>query len=182
VNIRLDKLKARPRQVVIDEPVEGFPVLNEVAEREGLEFVEPIKGRCLATWAGDVVEVTGRLQSRVKAPCGRCLEEVEQTLHVDVLLCYVPEGRKARDDSAAIEVELDEDDLGLIVVQGDEIDLRTDLAQELVMALPVQILCDEGCDGLCPVCGVNRNLAVCTCERPQFHSSLAELKNFKAEK
>ena len=182
MNIRLDKLKARPQQVTIEEPVAAFPVLSEVAEREGFEFVEPVKGTCTATWAGDVIEVTGRLQSRVKAACGRCLEEVEDVLQVDVLLCYVPEGRKSRDDSAAAEVELDEDDLGLIVVQGDEIDLRTDLDQELVMALPGQMLCDEGCAGLCPVCGVNRNHAACACELPQFHSSLAALKNFKAEK
>ena len=182
MNIRLDKLKARPQQVAIDEPVAAFPVLSEVAEREGFEFVEPITGSCLATWVGDVVEVTGHLQSRVKTPCGRCLEEVEQELQVDVLLCYVPEGRKDRGDSAMNEVELDEDDLGLIIVHGDEIELRTDLDQELVMALPGQVLCDEGCDGLCPVCGVNRNDSVCRCEVPQFHSNLAALKNFKAEK
>ena len=79
------------------------------------------------------------------------------------------------------EVELGEDDLGLIGYSGEEIDLDAELAQEVIMALPQQFICSEECAGLCPVCGENQNQVECGCERPVFNSGLAALKGFKVK-
>src|SRR5690606_29976088 len=46
---------------------------------------------------------------------------------------------------------------------GPEIDLRALLREVVALALPVQPLCRESCRGLCPACGVDRNVEPCDC-------------------
>ena len=46
--------------------------------------------------------------------------------------------------------------------KGGELDLSDEVRDELVLAVPFNPLCDEGCSGLCPLCGSNRNLVPCT--------------------
>ena len=181
VLIQIDKLKRRPRQIVIDEQATDFAILHDLVEEGTILFSEKIHGTLEAVWAGDIIEVTGRLATTVTSSCGRCLVPVTEQLIIPVLLCYA-----GLDDdgelTVAEDVELTNQELGLITYSGTEIDLRPDLEQEIIMALPQQTLCDESCKGLCPVCGRNLNQGGCECAPPVFHAGLAALKNFKAEK
>lgn len=179
--LQIDKLKRRPRQIVIDEQEADFAVLHDLVESGVIHFNDRIRGSLEATWAGEIIEVKGHLASSVTSPCGRCLVPVTEPLDIPVLLCYA-----AIDDQGELavseEVELTHEELGLIPYSGPEIDLRPDLEQEIIMALPQQTLCQESCRGLCPVCGCNLNQEQCTCAPPVFHAGLAALKNFKIEK
>jgi uncharacterized protein len=87
----------------------------------------------------DGVLVTGAATAPVTAECGRCLEPVTDTLQVDVqeLFAYEP----APDDPEAPTVE------------GDFLDLTELLRDAVVLALPLNPVCDDGCAGLCPSCG-----------------------------
>lgn len=178
--IQIDKLKRRPRQILIEEQAGDFPVLRELMAEGSVVFNQMIHGELTATWAGEVIEVSGRLATSITTPCGRCLVPVTEPLAVPVMLCYAgvdDEGEL----TVAEDVELATADLGLIPITGPEIDLRPDLEQEIVMALPQQTLCMETCRGLCPECGANLNQDRCGCETPVFHAGLAALKNFKIE-
>lgn len=179
--IQIDKLKRRPRQIGIDEQAADFPVLHELVEQGTVVFNDRIHGVLEAAWASDIIEVTGRLTTTVTSPCGRCLMPVVDPLNIPVMLCYA-----GRDDDGDLavkeEVELDSEELGLIPFAGSEIDLRPDLEQEIIMALPQQPLCKEACKGLCPVCGCNLNQDRCDCAPPVFHAGLAALKNFEVKK
>ena len=92
------------------------------------------------------VLVSGTVRARVDAECGRCLDPLTTTLEVPVqeLYAYQPEPG-------------DED---VQVVDGDYIDLEPMLRDAVVLALPVNPVCDPGCAGLCPGCG--EKLAVLT--------------------
>lgn len=175
--IQVDRLKKGPRQVEVDEPATDFAVIHELIRQGEIAFEEPIHGQLTAAWAGKIIEVSGRLSSRMTLSCGRCLAPVASELDVDILLCY----ERVVSESAAVaeEVEIAAEELGLIKFSGQEIDLGPDLEQEIIMALPQQVLCDQSCKGLCPVCGANMNQQSCSCEKPVFHSGLAALKNFK---
>lgn len=179
MQIRLDKLKARPRTVDFSEPASGFPALTELVEQGDIEFTAPLQGELIATWAGDAIEVSGRLTTAVQQPCSRCLQRVPCELDIEVLLCYTP----ARSDSDVVEEEkeLSADEMGLILVEGDELDLRPEIAQEVIMAFPRKPLCQQECAGLCPVCGADQNREKCNCDPPVFHAGLAALKNFKVD-
>ena len=177
--IQIDKLKRRPRQSEIDEPASGFPVLRDLVEQGAVDFKDRIHGTLTASWAGKIIEVAGNLETTVTSSCGRCLKPVTSHLKIEMLLCY--SDLSGDEDTVAEELEIQREELGLITYTGTEIDLRPDIEQEIIMALPQQLLCAENCRGLCPSCGIDLNQGQCDCERPVFHTGLAALKNFRIE-
>ncbi len=178
--IQIDKLKRRPRQINVAEQATSFPALRDLVGQGTVTFNEPINGTLEATWAGDVIKVAGLLTTSATSPCSRCLVPVFEQLEVQVTLCY--SSRDDGEDAPVVEeLEIEHDELGLIPFTGSEIDLRPDLDQEIIMALPQQPLCQESCQGLCPVRGCNLNQGRCDCEPPVFHAGLATLKSFKVK-
>ena len=175
--IQIDKLKRRPRQIDVAEQAISFPVLSELMAAESVAFNESIKGSLQAAWVGDFIKISGNLETLVTSPCCRCLAPVSTRLDVSVLLTYV--NREEGEASLDEELELQADDLGLISFSGTELNLQSDLEQEIVMAIPQQPLCSESCRGLCPSCGCDLNQTRCNCEAPILHPGLAALKNFK---
>ena len=105
------------------------------------------------------VFVTGDLRAAVSQACGRCLEPSP---------VEVPE---------ADSVELAADDLDVDFYDKDEIDLSAVIETETTLALPMKPLCRDGCRGLCPVCGGNRNLVQCSCQQRAPDPRLAALKD-----
>jgi len=177
VQIQVDKLKRVPRRIDVEALAADFSGLDDLAD-EAITFDSGICGTLQASRSGEIIEVSGQLSTSVTMPCGRCLTPVSCPLEIPVTLCYVSESDD--EQASADEVEIKGEELGLIPFSTPEIDLRPDLAQEIIMALPQQPLCGEDCLGLCPVCGNNLNQSRCNCEPPVFHSGLAALKNFKA--
>lgn len=177
VLINVDRLKRTPWQTVLHEPVTAFSGLNELADDGSVVFTRAICGTLTARRVEAFIEVSGLLESSVVMPCSRCLADVDCELVVDVALCYGSGVADSRSDVE--EVEISSDELGLIVFSGDEIDLRPDVEQEILMALPLQPLCKTDCLGLCPVCGASRNQSKCGCVPPVFHGELGRLKDFK---
>jgi uncharacterized protein len=178
--IQTDRLKNGPLQLEVNEAASGFPALCELLSQGEIEVAGTIEGSVRVFRAARIVEADGSLSAKLVSPCGRCLAPVVTPLTVDFSLSYTENGEAAAKDDAE-EVELTEDDLGLIPFDGQEIDLRSDLDQELVMALPQQLLCSDKCKGLCHQCGVNLNKDKCSCEPPVFHPGLAALKNIKID-
>lgn len=178
MEIRIDSLKERPRKLVIEEPVESFPELCELAAQEKVTFRGKVNAELTAVLVGALVEVEGSLSCSMALPCSRCLCPVEQRLEVPVALTFSRLETRAAD--AGEEHELTEDEVGLITFEGESIDLRLQLEQELIMALPQHPLCRDDCAGLCPVCGAELNGDGCGCAPPVFHAGLAALRNFKA--
>jgi uncharacterized protein len=180
MQIRIETLKNRPCRLRVEEPPEAFPVLRDLAGEEGVAIRGSILAELVAMQANDLVEVEGTLSCVVELPCSRCLQPVEQQLEVQVALSFTrePIGTSAEDE----EVELTEEAIGLIPFEGEAIDLREPLEQELLMALPQHPLCAEDCAGLCLVCGADLNRQRCACTPPVFHGGLAALKGFKVAK
>jgi len=91
------------------------------------------------------VYVSGHVSGPLAGECGRCLRPIEDTVDVDVAELY------AYADSTTDETA-EEDEVGRI--EGDLIDLEPVVRDAIVLALPVNPVCDEDCRGLCPDCGV----------------------------
>jgi uncharacterized protein len=85
------------------------------------------------------VLVTGTAVAPLTAECGRCLEPVTARLTVDVQELYGYE--PAPDDDEAPTME------------GDLLDLTGLLRDAVVLALPLNPVCDDNCSGLCSGCG-----------------------------
>jgi uncharacterized protein len=91
----------------------------------------------------DGVLVSGVVTAPVSGECGRCLAEVSDTLTVRIQELFVyPEASTEHDD---------EDEVAQL--QGDHLDLTATLRDAVVLALPLNPLCNEDCRGLCITCG-----------------------------
>lgn len=120
----------------------------------------------------DEVLVAGRLAARVPQVCGRCLEAFAFRLKAEVNTRFAPRPVWRRDE----EVELTPEDLELDFYDEGLLDLDRLIQTEAMLGLPMKPLCREGCRGLCPVCGGNRNMNPCGCEAPLPDPRLAALK------
>ena len=109
---------------------------------------------------GGRVHVGGRVTARAQVECDRCLQAVELPIDSQFKLEYVT----AEDYRAQQAVELTEEDLDLSVFDGEAIDIDELVTEELLLAVPDQVLCSESCKGICAVCGANRNSRECGCE------------------
>ena len=123
---------------------------------------------------GEVVSVRGGLQARVPLVCGRCLEPFDMILApvVDARLLPAVTDRQR----GPVEHELAADDLETDVYAHDRLDLGVVVETETTLGLPMKPLCREGCRGLCPICGSNRNLTTCACEESSRDPRWAPLK------
>ena len=78
-------------------------------------------------------------------------------------------------EAAEEQHELQAEDLNIAVFDGEGIELDDLVREELLLALPVNVLCREDCKGLCPQCGQDLNLGSCECE-PEVDARLSVLK------
>jgi len=120
---------------------------------------------------GTGINVTGVLAGTFLRQCVRCLKDYEDPVRVPFAVEYrcqeMPIMRRAKlstgESRQALpepEEELKQD---LYMYAGDQLDLATMLREHVILATPMQPLCDEACLGLCPVCGQDRNEGLCRC-------------------
>jgi uncharacterized protein len=138
-----------------------------------LEILEAVGVPLVAVPAGDVIEVDMRLESVAegillsadiyaiaKGECIRCLDPVEITVErkIQELYRYEPtndKGGKRKKHSSRSDTsdEIDLDAVDELWLDGNEMNLEIPIRDAVVLDLPVNPLCSEGCLGLCPDCG-----------------------------
>jgi len=163
-----------------------------IVQDEEYRVVAPVHLVLDVRKARDAYRVTGRVETRLRLECGRCLESFEIPVASDFELRYVPAAptapakapaspgreRAARRDreEEAVEAEVAEDDLTTAFYKDDTLDLGELMHEQFVLALPMKPLCSESCKGLCPECGTNLNKGTCTCTPTWTDPRLATLQ------
>ena len=128
--------------------------------QEGLHVIEPFPPEALGFTKDDVVRfskplifdanierVNDTVLARVNVTgdfescCARCIEPVDQVLNQEINVDYAI-------DRSTEFIEMDED-----------------IRQEVVINLPLRVLCQKDCKGLCLGCGVNLNNESCKCKK-----------------
>jgi uncharacterized protein len=101
-----------------------------------------------ATSSVDGVIVHGTVSTPWRGECRRCLIDVEGTSVslVDELFQQHPRHQDA------------------VEITGDQIDLAPIVREYVLLDLPEAPLCRDDCAGICPNCGIDRNLATCDCD------------------
>ncbi len=88
--------------------------------------------------------VTGRAQAVGQAECSRCLDPVEVDLDAEIQELYA---------WSAEEAEIDELGEPGPHLDGELLDLRPAIRDDLMLEMPIAPLCSADCVGLCPECG-----------------------------
>ena len=109
------------------------------------------------------VHVRGKLAARLRLQCGRCLEAFDMPVDQDLELFFLPHAQDAEEEDED-EVELSDHDMVVAYYRDRRLDLGEVVREQIMLAVPLRRLCREDCRGLCPSCGLNRNLAACACK------------------
>jgi uncharacterized protein len=166
-----------PEGQVIDRSVDPSVLPNESRE---FRIAAPVKltgGLVRINRAdGDAYRFRGRLVSKVEFSCVLCLEPFRAEFGEELELLYLPQS-----DNVAAEGEnehgLGDDELAVSFYRNDEIDLAHMIWEQIVLALPMKPVCKTDCQGLCPDCGVNRNIKTCSCVRDTVDPRWQSLKS-----
>jgi len=142
---------------------------------EDAALAEPADVRGRIKRSGEAVDLRGVLRATIEVACGRCLKPVRIPVNAEFEERLIP----AVSWSGEPQHELTEDDLNLSVFDGEAIDLDQLVREEILLAVPGHVLCREDCQGLCPGCGIDRNLATCQCETEEIDSQWQKLKDFR---
>jgi uncharacterized protein len=180
--IRIEQISADGLDLKFEETPTAFPVLSEMINQGECKFVAPIKTALRAIRIGDMVEVKGEINTVVHLPCGRCLKEYETSLKSRFDLTYAHPVTVAPADEDPAEVELSHEELGLIYFEGEVIDLRDAIQEQVILAFPIKALCQKDCKGLCSSCGNDLNEGDCGCDHQPPNGKFAALKNLKLNK
>lgn len=148
--------------------------------REEVQSIGPVR------WRGEVRRLDSGFLLRADLTydqtlaCQRCLASTTQPVEEEIEILLVRHEPGAEEE----ERELEEEDLGVMVVDGDEVDLRPLLLEQMQLAVPMRPLCREECAGLCPKCGADLNQGDCGCETqttdPRW-AGLAEIRDQLSE-
>lgn len=125
------------------------PDFLDLPEDDVYRVVSDMEYDLLVTRVSGGALVSGSCRVVISGECGRCIMPVEQEVSAEDIEFFV---------------DLEQ--------AGDEVDISEDIRSELLLELPMILLCDEDCKGLCHECGVNLNQGSCRC-RPGAGGSLA---------
>jgi uncharacterized protein len=139
-----------------DVLVEAWPDLGEPDVR----LLEPVRGEVHLTRDHAGILVRGRLATRMRVPCARCLGPAESEVVFDLVehfrpTLYIPGGPPIEADP--------EGDAATEIDGHHQVDLSEVVRQAVLLAVPVHPLCRGDCRGLCPQCGRDLNEGACGC-------------------
>src|SRR2546422_1840753 len=122
------------------------------------------------------IRLRGKLAAGLQLACARCLEPVALDVTRNFELLYRPLGVDAgRDELSVTDAEAE-----IGYYQGEGLLLEDVLREQVLLALPLKVVCREICKGLCPHCGRNLNQEQCCCtadmEDPRW-SALKEIRD-----
>lgn len=101
--------------------------------------------------------VKGEVCAVIEIPCNRCLGPVVTSVGGEFFFRMVQ--RKGVPEKE--EIELDEGELDVEFLEGDEVDIRRIIAEQIYLNVPMRVTCQSDCRGLCSTCGANLNNGDC---------------------
>ena len=132
-----------------------------------------VKGTAEVLGATEEIRLRGHLAVRMESECDRCLGTAGFPIDTDFDLFYRPEGTGIR----SAEMELEPGETEIAYYSGDGLELNEILREQVLLALPMQRVCREDCNGICPLCGKDRNEGDCGCTVESTDDRWAALKS-----
>jgi len=145
--------------------------------RIDFDFDTPLQSEAKIKKAGRLVLITGKLQTVLRLQCVRCLKEFSYPLSTTFELTLHP----LKEAPSEEETELGSEEMELNFFEGGEIRLSEIACEQIFLEIPYQPLCQEGCKGLCSICGNNLNLSSCECVTEELTSGFSALNKLKLD-
>ena len=130
----------------------SLPINASITYDDDSFFVAPAQVSGEVRNTSGIVVFNAQFKTFLHFNCDRCAQAVDREYEGQIHQTLVK------------SLQSDEDS-DLIVLPDAHLDLSEALREELYLQCPAKLLCDENCKGLCPTCGANLNIGVCTCPK-----------------
>ncbi len=135
----------------------------------GAQFLKPVEVELTVENTGRLMVGRGTVKTVVQLPCSRCLKDfsypIDEDLHINMA-----------EDIHSDRISSDED---IILFGNDEADILPRVYEALFMAVPLNPLCSQDCQGLCNICGTDLNTGSCSCQDNNLDPRWEKLKNLR---
>ena len=115
--------------------------------------------------------VQGKLRTVLTLACDRCLGNALTTIEGEFSAWLTAEIPPDSDET--------EDEWIPFPAYQESVDISELISRTIYLDLPRKTLCREDCQGLCPVCGIDRNQHTCECENTGMDERWAALLSIK---
>lgn len=115
------------------------------------------------TFENPDVFVEGTLTCHIDGFCDKCLAPTSKQMVIPFEQTFYKDSGVEEDDYVYFDSKLD-------VTQA--------VHDEIALGLPMSFVCKDDCKGLCPKCGVDRNVTPCDCDTTK-ENAFSILKNMK---
>lgn len=152
----------------------AIPMGSDRHPVQGCSYAAPVELDAILTGKEKEFKLQGSIKAHLMLTCDRCLTTFEQDIEDTLDLVFIPRTEMEGEP----EVELTKDDLN-VASYIDSIDLCQVIDEQLILALPMKILCSDNCPGLCPQCGKNLSKGSCSCSDDRVDDRLIVLMDVK---
>ena len=119
------------------------------SEQDKVFFYAPLSVSGSFKNRSGVVTLDMQVDTNIQCMCDRCLSDFRQSISSEYHHVLTTDETNQND---------------VIFVPGGVIDLSALVQEDILLELPLKVLCKEDCRGLCMNCGQNLNEANCSCE------------------
>ncbi len=135
-------------------PLEAVRIQNRK-----IVFPQEIDVEAIVTNTQDSILLQVKLKGVAILECTRCLENFRWPFEVEFTESYDKKGKNS-------------------INVNQLLDISEDIYQNIMVRIPMQIVCNDGCKGICPECGTNRNFKKCDCQPQAVDPRWRKLESF----
>lgn len=167
MEMNLKSLKLQPHQKRAFHLEEaGDP---ELLSDWGGRFVKPVVVDVQVENSGHAFPAQGTVNTVLELSCSRCLQPFTYPVETRFFAILTDSAHQAEFDEAEDE---------LVFYKNGIADLTPLIEAVIVTEVPMTPLCRETCQGLCPVCGIDRNTSTCDCREEALDPRWEKLRQF----
>jgi len=133
-------------------------------EESSIVFTDPVEFTGTIVNEKGILRLRGHVKAKYRGTCFRCLKEVTGEIGADVSEEFL---------SAAENTDKD-----AFTYEGNYVTLDKAIKDNIILGMPMKLVCSEACKGLCPVCGTDLNERACDCRVEPVNTRMESLKRF----
>jgi len=145
---------------------EELKIDNISVGRDAVKVNRPISIKGVFTnIGGNIFDFEGSVSTGLNLFCDRCMCDVDYEMDFSVSERF----------SSGFDECSDEE---IKKINGHVVDLTDIVLEGIVINIPMKVLCDPKCKGLCSKCGANLNKISCECDTTNIDPRFEVLKDF----
>lgn len=172
--IEIEDLKAEPLHVR-----HVFPVDEIGFSHADASLSEPVTADFVLTHRDRELHIQGTVETAIAFRCSRCVKDFTRPFSSSFDLFYAPQPDWG---AVSMEIELKYEEMEVGYYDGVSFDVNAMILERIELAIPMNFVCREDCQGLCDQCGADLNEGACRCRKEEPDSRLSVLLDFQKKK